>query len=165
LLVLVVGRANGVGTMIFSGPLQPALLGAGIASAKVHLSDEIDDRQRALSERIDLFNSLCAKRGIPPRRDIEEGDGFQPSPGDTRAFGSRSPCTSGSTTSAGSSTDSPPWSQRQPEQVRTRLAENCSHRQVFRKQSFEMQSVPSSQGLPAAPVTHWLRPQRSDWQS
>ena len=51
-------------TMIFSGPLQPALLGAAIASAKIHLSDEIDDRQRALSERIDLFNSLCAKTGI-----------------------------------------------------------------------------------------------------
>jgi 7-keto-8-aminopelargonate synthetase-like enzyme len=51
-------------TMIFSGPLQPALLGAAIASAKIHLSDEIDDRQGALTERIDLFNSLCAKRGI-----------------------------------------------------------------------------------------------------
>jgi 7-keto-8-aminopelargonate synthetase-like enzyme len=51
-------------TMIFSGPLQPALLGAAIASAKIHLSDEIDERQQALVERIDLFNSLCASRGI-----------------------------------------------------------------------------------------------------
>jgi 7-keto-8-aminopelargonate synthetase-like enzyme len=51
-------------TMIFSGPLQPALLGAAIASAKIHLSEEIDDRQQALTQRIDLFNSLCAKKGI-----------------------------------------------------------------------------------------------------
>ena len=51
-------------TMIFSGPLQPALLGAAIASAKIHLSDEIAVRQAALSERIHHFNSLCAERGV-----------------------------------------------------------------------------------------------------
>jgi 7-keto-8-aminopelargonate synthetase-like enzyme len=52
-------------TLIFSGPLQPALLGAAIASARVHLSDEIDARQRALMERIRLFNDLAAARHIP----------------------------------------------------------------------------------------------------
>jgi 7-keto-8-aminopelargonate synthetase-like enzyme len=52
-------------TMIFSGPLQPALLGAGIASARVHLSPEIGDRQVRLMERIRLFNALAAARGVP----------------------------------------------------------------------------------------------------
>jgi 7-keto-8-aminopelargonate synthetase-like enzyme len=52
-------------TLIFSGPLQPALLGAAIASARVHLSREIDDRQRGLLDRIRLFNGLAAVRGLP----------------------------------------------------------------------------------------------------
>ena len=52
-------------TMIFSGPLQPALLGAAIASARVHLSPELATRQGGLRERIDLFNSLAAARGLP----------------------------------------------------------------------------------------------------
>jgi len=52
-------------TMIFSGQLQPALLGAGIASARVHLSGEIVDRQRRLMDRIGLFNDLAAARGVP----------------------------------------------------------------------------------------------------
>jgi 7-keto-8-aminopelargonate synthetase-like enzyme len=52
-------------TMIFSGPLQPALLGAAIASARVHLSSEIGQRQRRLMDRIHLFNDLAAARGLP----------------------------------------------------------------------------------------------------
>ena len=51
-------------TMIFSGPLQPALLGAAIASARVHLSAEIHERQSQLMERIRLFNALVMERGI-----------------------------------------------------------------------------------------------------
>ena len=51
--------------MIFSGPLQPALLGAGIASARVHLSSEIAERQATLMGRIRLFNALAAARGLP----------------------------------------------------------------------------------------------------
>ena len=46
-------------TMIFSGPLQPALLGAAVASARVHLSDDLVDLQSRLGERIALFNSLA----------------------------------------------------------------------------------------------------------
>jgi len=68
-------------TMIFSGPLQPALIGAGIASARVHLSTELPRRQHKLRERIDLFNTLAKARGIPlgspaatPIRFIETGD-------------------------------------------------------------------------------------------
>ncbi len=52
-------------TMIFSGPLQPALLGAAIASAGIHLSPEIHDRQRALMDRILRFNALAEARGLP----------------------------------------------------------------------------------------------------
>ena len=52
-------------TLIFSGPLQPALLGAAIASARVHLSSEINTRQRRLMDRIRLFNDLAAARGLP----------------------------------------------------------------------------------------------------
>jgi 7-keto-8-aminopelargonate synthetase-like enzyme len=51
-------------TMIFSGPLQPALLGAGIASARIHLSNELETRQAELMERIRLFNHLAEKRGL-----------------------------------------------------------------------------------------------------
>jgi 7-keto-8-aminopelargonate synthetase-like enzyme len=52
-------------TMIFSGPLPPATLGAAIASARIHLSDEIHQRQRKLMERITLFNGLADARGLP----------------------------------------------------------------------------------------------------
>src|SRR4051812_8420585 len=51
-------RTNG-GPMIFSGPIQPPLLGAAIQSAKIHLSDELPRMQAALRERIQLFNDLC----------------------------------------------------------------------------------------------------------
>ena len=68
-------------TMIFSGPLQPALLGAAIASARIHLTDEIDGRQRRLTERIRLFNELAAARDLPlgstaetPIRFVRTGD-------------------------------------------------------------------------------------------
>lgn len=68
-------------TMIFSGPLQPALLGAAIASARVHLSPEIRERQKMLMERICLFNGLAGERGLPlgsaaatPIRFIRTGD-------------------------------------------------------------------------------------------
>lgn len=52
-------------TLIFSGPLQPALVGAAIASARIHLSKEIVERQRRLMDRIRLFNGLAAARGVP----------------------------------------------------------------------------------------------------
>jgi 7-keto-8-aminopelargonate synthetase-like enzyme len=68
-------------TMIFSGPLQPALLGAGIGSARVHLSEEIQQRQRKLQERIRTFNEQAAARAVPlatteatPIRFVQTGD-------------------------------------------------------------------------------------------
>ena len=67
--------------MIFSGPLQPALIGAAIASARVHLSKELSERQDKLRERIQLFNTLAEARGIPlgspaatPIRFVKTGD-------------------------------------------------------------------------------------------
>jgi 7-keto-8-aminopelargonate synthetase-like enzyme len=47
-------------TLIFSGPLQPAQLGAGIAAARILLSSELPALQRDLLERIELFDALSA---------------------------------------------------------------------------------------------------------
>ena len=52
-------------TLIFSGPIQPPVLGAAIASAKIHLSKEIYKLQGDLKKRIDYFNSLSKNLGIP----------------------------------------------------------------------------------------------------
>ncbi|HEB90467.1 MAG TPA: aminotransferase class I/II-fold pyridoxal phosphate-dependent enzyme [Deltaproteobacteria bacterium] len=52
-------------TLLFSGPLQPAILGAAIESAKIHLSDEIVELQSDLRERMDLCNALLADLGLP----------------------------------------------------------------------------------------------------
>src|ERR1041385_8583612 len=51
--------------MIFSGPIQPPLLGAGIASAKIHLSPEINVLQNRLLQRIDYFNNTAKGLGLP----------------------------------------------------------------------------------------------------
>lgn len=40
------------GAHVFSGPIQPPMLGAALASARVHLSDEITGYQKALAERV-----------------------------------------------------------------------------------------------------------------
>lgn len=53
------------GPMIFSGPIQPATLGAAIASAKIHLSDEIITLQKALQERQQYCNQLLSEYGLP----------------------------------------------------------------------------------------------------
>lgn len=54
-------------TLIFSGPLQPALLGAGIASAKLHLSPELPELQAELMERIYLFERVARELGVELR--------------------------------------------------------------------------------------------------
>jgi 7-keto-8-aminopelargonate synthetase-like enzyme len=51
-------------TLIFSGPLQPGQLGAGIASARLHLSNELAELQSLLRKRIELFNELCVDSGL-----------------------------------------------------------------------------------------------------
>ncbi|MEM6343620.1 MAG: aminotransferase class I/II-fold pyridoxal phosphate-dependent enzyme [Bacteroidota bacterium] len=52
------------GTMIFSGPLQPASLGVGIQSAKIHLSDELPALQSQLHEKISYFNQAANEHGL-----------------------------------------------------------------------------------------------------
>lgn len=51
--------------LIFTGPLQPATLGAAVASAKIHLSDEINDLQNKLKARIDYFAKKAEALGLP----------------------------------------------------------------------------------------------------
>ncbi|MGH8915671.1 MAG: aminotransferase class I/II-fold pyridoxal phosphate-dependent enzyme [Acidimicrobiia bacterium] len=51
--------------LTFGGPIPPASLGAGVASARIHLSDELAERQTAFKERIDLVNRLSAEMRIP----------------------------------------------------------------------------------------------------
>jgi len=53
------------GPMIFSGPVQPPMLGAILASARLHLSPEVAGRQQVLRDRIRLFNRLAEEAGLP----------------------------------------------------------------------------------------------------
>lgn len=53
------------GPLITSGPLQPSQLGAALASAKIHLSDEIYNMQEELQERIRFTNLLLRKYRLP----------------------------------------------------------------------------------------------------
>jgi len=52
-------------TLTFSGPINPPMLGACIASAKIHLSDEIYTLQKKLKQRIDKLNALAIKYKLP----------------------------------------------------------------------------------------------------
>ena len=49
----------------FSGPVQPPMLGASIASAKIHLSDEIYTLQNRLSEKIQLTKNIINQYNLP----------------------------------------------------------------------------------------------------
>jgi len=53
------------GPLNFSGPMPPATLGAAIASAKIHLSDEMPLLQEELQQRIQLCNRLLIDEGLP----------------------------------------------------------------------------------------------------
>jgi 7-keto-8-aminopelargonate synthetase-like enzyme len=57
------------GPMIFSGPIQPPMLAAALASADIHLSPELPERQAALCERIDYCNALLEEHGLRPTSD------------------------------------------------------------------------------------------------
>jgi 7-keto-8-aminopelargonate synthetase-like enzyme len=52
-------------TLIFSGPIQPPMLGAAIASAKIHLSNEIYTLQKQLQETIRFFNATAKMYDLP----------------------------------------------------------------------------------------------------
>jgi 7-keto-8-aminopelargonate synthetase-like enzyme len=51
-------------TMIFSGPMQPALLGAAVASAEILASPEIVTMQAEVMDRIQTFDSLARSEGL-----------------------------------------------------------------------------------------------------
>lgn len=53
------------GPLFFSGPLQPPMLGAAMASARLHLSPEIYQHQEVLQERVRLANRLIREAGLP----------------------------------------------------------------------------------------------------
>ena len=52
-------------TLLFAGPLQPPILGAAIASARIHLSPEIAQMQAELIERLAIFAERVARYPIP----------------------------------------------------------------------------------------------------
>jgi 7-keto-8-aminopelargonate synthetase-like enzyme len=52
-------------SLIYSGPIPTAVLGACIASAKLHLTDEITVRQNALYARIKFFREQAYAYGLP----------------------------------------------------------------------------------------------------
>lgn len=53
------------GTLTFSGPIHPAELGAAVAAAEIHLSDEHADRQAKLFRQIDLVKNLLIEHQLP----------------------------------------------------------------------------------------------------
>ncbi len=68
-------------TLIFSAPISPPILGAAIASAKLHMSDNLPGMQQELLEKIRYFRSRCKALNIPlktkdetPVQFIEVGD-------------------------------------------------------------------------------------------
>jgi 7-keto-8-aminopelargonate synthetase-like enzyme len=58
------------GPLITSGPMQPAALGAALASADIHLSDEIQAMQKVLHENIKYANLMIKKAGLPLVKDL-----------------------------------------------------------------------------------------------
>ncbi len=53
------------GPMVFSGPMQPPMVGAALASAGIHLSPEIIVLQQALRARVDFCNERSEALGLP----------------------------------------------------------------------------------------------------
>lgn len=53
------------GTLIYSGPIQPPMLGASVASANIHLSDEINILQQQLKEKMEYTNMLMKEYELP----------------------------------------------------------------------------------------------------
>jgi 7-keto-8-aminopelargonate synthetase-like enzyme len=58
-LKLRIRRAGG--TMIFSGPIQPPMLGAAVGSARLHLGEELPQLQQELGQRIDRCLDAIAR--------------------------------------------------------------------------------------------------------
>ncbi|MBK5284774.1 MAG: aminotransferase class I/II-fold pyridoxal phosphate-dependent enzyme, partial [Bacteroidia bacterium] len=52
-------------TLIFSGPIQPPVLGASVASAHIHMSEEIYELQNKLKQKINFFKRRAAEYELP----------------------------------------------------------------------------------------------------
>lgn len=53
------------GTMVFSGPIQPPMLGASVASAKLHLEPSFEAMQLELLERINIARAAIVRQRVP----------------------------------------------------------------------------------------------------
>jgi 7-keto-8-aminopelargonate synthetase-like enzyme len=53
------------GPYAFSGPMRPADLGAGVASAQIHLGPELPVLQRRLFDRVQRMNQRCRELDVP----------------------------------------------------------------------------------------------------
>jgi 7-keto-8-aminopelargonate synthetase-like enzyme len=53
------------GTQIFSGPLQPPILGSAVESAKIHLMDDFHLLQAELTDRISYCNKVLENQPLP----------------------------------------------------------------------------------------------------
>lgn len=62
---------NCAGPLIFSGQQATSILAASIASAKIHLSEEIEARQKNLAEKIHYCHRLLKQYGLPDISDPE----------------------------------------------------------------------------------------------
>ncbi len=60
------------GPLLFTGPLQPPVLGAALASARIHQSAEIATLQAELRERIRHANHRARELGLPLLHDRQE---------------------------------------------------------------------------------------------
>lgn len=59
------------GPLIFAGQHLMSALGAGIACAKIHLSDEINELQASLAEKVKFCSEELSKRNLPDMSDAE----------------------------------------------------------------------------------------------
>ncbi|MEV6417125.1 aminotransferase class I/II-fold pyridoxal phosphate-dependent enzyme [Kribbella sp. NPDC051718] len=73
--------------MIFSGPVPPPMLAGILASARLHLSDELAERQAAVIERIRLFNREAAAYGVPLLHESETPIRYVPAGRDIHSVG------------------------------------------------------------------------------
>lgn len=62
---LMMNIRNFGGPLTFSAQLEPSAVAAAIASAKIHLSPEIEKKQKKLQKRIDVFQNALVEAGIP----------------------------------------------------------------------------------------------------
>jgi len=51
-------------SLVFSGPIQPSALAAGIMSTKIHLSPEIKERQQKVHSNIQYFKEKALENGL-----------------------------------------------------------------------------------------------------